>query len=183
MPKKLKVSDSGDELEIPQDHIIEVSYSKAKQLMKKPREMSEKQRDNIQRLVAMNKEKKAERDRLKQEQERSVKEQEAPKQKLIVKPKRIFKKKQELPSTNEYIEQKIKRQQYAESDEESDEEESDDEVEVQTITKPVKSKSNKIVEMENKLKQIEQSINKPVQKLNKYDSMVSKFWCTGIGKK
>ena len=97
MPKKSKVSDNGDQLEIPQDHIIEVSYSKAKQLMKQPREMSEKQRDNIQRLVAMNKEKKEERDRLKQEQERSIRQQAAPKQKLIVKPKRIFKKKQELP--------------------------------------------------------------------------------------
>ena len=60
MPKKLRVSDSGDQLEIPQEHIIEVSYSKAKQLVKKPREMSEKQRDNIQRLVAMKKKKREE---------------------------------------------------------------------------------------------------------------------------
>ena len=185
MPKKLKVSDSGDELEIPQEHIIEVSYSKAKQLMKKPREMSEKQRDNIQRLVAMNKEKKEERDRLKQEQERVVQQQAlppAPKQKLIVKPKRIFKKKQELPqgskpSAPAYCPPANQDASTQESDDYDDE--TDEEVEeVQTITKP-KPKINKIIEMENKLKQIEQSINKPVQKLNKYDSMVSKFWCTG----
>ena len=179
MPKKLKVSDSGDELEIPQDHIIEVSYSKAKQLMKQPREMSEKQRDNIQRLVAMNKEKKVERDKLKQDQERSIREQTQaiPKQKVIVKPKRIFKKKQELPASNQYIENKIKQQQQSSESELSEEEEEDDESEeeVQTIKKPTpKPKVNKIHEMETKLKQIEQNINKPVQKVGKYD--MSKFW-------
>ena len=186
MPKKSKVSDSGDQLEIPQDHIIEVSYSKAKQLMKQPREMSEKQRDNIQRLVAMNKEKKEERDRLKQEQERSIRQQAAPpapKQKLIVKPKRIFKKKQELPPA-------IQDASTQESDDYDDE--TDEEVEeVQTFKRPQprgtpsqlevasgqpKPKINKIVEMESKLKQIEQSINKPVQKISKYDSMMSKFF-------
>ncbi len=169
MPKKSKVSDSGDQLEIPQDHIIEVSYSKAKQLMKKPREMSEKQRDNIQRLVAMNKEKKEERDRLKQEQERSIRQQAAPKQKLIVKPKRIFKKKQELPPAIE----DASTQESEEYDDESDESVE----EVQTFKRPApKPKINKIVEMESKLKQIEQSINKPVQKISKYDNMMSKFF-------
>ena len=172
MPKKLKVSDNGDQLEIPQEHIIEVSYSKAKQLMKKPREMSEKQRDNIQRLVAMNKEKKEERDRLKQEQERAVQQQAlppAPKQKLIVKPKRIFKKKQELPPAI----QDASTQESEEYDDETDEEVE----EVQTFKRPQpKPKINKIVEMESKLKQIEQSINKPVQKISKYDNMMSKFF-------
>ena len=184
MPKKLKVSESGDQLEIPQDHIIEVSYSKAKQLMKKPREMSEKQRDNIQRLVAMNKEKKEERDRLKQEQEMSTRQQAAPpapKQKLIVKPKRIFKKKQELPPHSKVanyvgLPPAIEDASTQESEEYDDE--TDEEVEeVQTFKRPQpKPKINKIVEMESKLKQIEQSINKPVQKISKYDSMMSKFF-------
>lgn len=186
MPKKLKVSDSGDELEIPQDHIIEVSYSKARQMMKKPREMSEKQRENIQRLVESNRKKKEERDALKAQQE--AERVKPPTQKIVVKPKRVFKK-QELPTSNEYIEQKIKQQQYEEeSEEEDDDYEQQSEIDLKPIkpivrpkpTRPIpipqNPKSNaKLVEMENKLKQIEQSINKPVQQ-NKYSSMYSSFF-------
>ena len=191
MPKKLKVSDSGDELEIPQDHIIEVSYSKAKQLTKKPYSMSEKQRENIQRLVARNKEKQAERQQQKEEQEALIKQQQAevPKQKIIVKPKRVFKK-QEYPMSNEYIEQKIKQQHDEESEEEDDDDDDFEETEIELkpvkpivkpkptkpIPIPTNPKSNsKLIEMENKLKQIEQSINNPIQN-NKYSSMYSSFF-------
>jgi hypothetical protein len=93
----------------------------------------------------------------------------APKQKLIVKPKRIFKKKQELPPAIE----DASTQESEESDDETDEEVE----QVQTFKRPQpKPKINKIVEMESKLKEIEQSLNKPVQKISKYDSMMSKFF-------
>jgi hypothetical protein len=176
VPKKLRVSDSGDQLEIPQEHIIEVSYSKAKQLVKKPREMSEKQRDNIQRLVAMNKKKREEAQALKEASQPP--KPPAPTQKIIVKPKRVFKK-QNLPPA-------IEDASTQESDDYDDE--SDEEEEEQTIAPPPKQPkprpnrptqpnpgNNRLQEMEMKLRDIEQKIIKPVQQ-TKYDNLYSKFF-------
>jgi hypothetical protein len=179
MPKKLRVSDSGDQLEIPQEHIIEVSYSKAKQLVKKPREMSEKQRDNIQRLVAMNKKKREEAQALKEASQPP--KPPAPTQKIIVKPKRVFKK-QNLPPA-------IEDASTQESDDYDDEsEEDEEEEEQQTIAPPPKQPkprpnrppqpkpgNNRLQEMEMKLRDIEQKIIKPVQQ-TKYDNLYSKFF-------
>ena len=190
MPKKMKVSDSGDQLEIPQEHIIEVSYSKAKQLVKKPREMSEKQRDNIQRLVAMNKKKREEAQALKEAQ--APPKPPAPTQKIIVKPKRVFKK--QMPPANEEASTQ-ESEEYDEYDEEEEEEEAPPrEAGLQTkfdyqayAPKPKQPRprpnkpprptegSNRIQEMEMKLRDIEQKIKKPVQQ-TKYDNLYSKFF-------
>jgi|GEM_PF-1339637 len=163
-----RVSDQGGQVQVPEDHIIEVSYSKAKQLMKKPREMSEKQRENIQRLVAMNKQKREAAKAEKEAQQQQIQQQQKMKQ-VIVKPKRVFKKK-----TPEPIEEE------SEYDDESEEEYT--EVEPPKPAKrapppppPAKSQpQSKLVEMENKLKQIEQSIKPNIS--SRYDSMLNKFW-------
>jgi hypothetical protein len=212
MPKKLKVQDDGDELEIPQDHIIEVSYSKAKQLTKKPYTMSEKQQENIQRLVARNQEKKAERIKQKAEQEALIRAQQAqvPKQKIIVKPKRVFKK-QEYPSTNDYIEQKIKQQHYDDQRpfrsptlaEETDEEEEDDddfetrtptlaEVEIKPVNpKPIKPRPTKPIPIpqnprsNSKLIEMENKLKQIEQSINKpvQNNKYSSMYSSFFGKK
>lgn len=92
MVKKKYVEEAGQIMAIPDEkapEIIEVSYSKAKQLAKRP--MSAKQQENIQRLVEMNKVKWEAQKKIKDEQFKKMQaEQEQKSTKILVKPKRIY---------------------------------------------------------------------------------------------
>jgi hypothetical protein len=162
-------------MQIPDEkapEIIEVSYSKAKQLAKKP--MSEKQSQNIQKLVEMNRLKWETQKKVKDEQFKKMQsEQEAKSTKVLVKPKRIYPPRLKKQQEPEYEEE--------EEDISDQEEESEQEV-YQNKPKPKQPpKPNKpttpaprpdLVAMKQKLEQLETQL-KPT---NAYSNLAFKFW-------
>lgn len=112
---KIKVSEEGDVIKVEpivNEEPTEISYHEAKQKVKVKREMTEKQKANIDRLIEMNRlrrEKQKEEDEKRAEEERKAKELEDAKLKTyIVRPKRPYKKKEKPvkaihPETNDDI--------------------------------------------------------------------------------
>lgn len=186
MVKKKYVEQSGQILEIPDEkapEIIEVSYSKAKQLSKRP--MSEKQKENIQKLVEMNRVKWEAQKKIKDEQFKKLQaEKEQSSTKVLVKPKRIYppREKKQAPKNNPQYE----------SDSEdaislgSDEQDDDDQEVYQKSKRPPKvypQKPNRppqqaprpdIQAMKSKLEQLENQLKPQVS--NAYSGLASKFW-------
>jgi hypothetical protein len=110
-----KVLEQGDVIKVleeKKEEPTEISYHEAKQKVKVKREMTEKQKANIDRLIEMNRlrrEKQKEEDEKRAEEERKATELEDAKLKTyIVRPKRPYKKKEKPvkaihPETNEDI--------------------------------------------------------------------------------
>lgn len=94
MTRTKDIPESGTVLNVDdekiQDKPIEISYTQAKRLIKKP--MSDKQKANVQKLVEMNRIKweAAKKAKEEQERERIAKENEL-KTQVVVKPKRVYK--------------------------------------------------------------------------------------------
>lgn len=187
MVKKKYVEEAGQIMQIPDEkapEIIEVSYSKAKQLAKRP--MSAKQQENIQRLVEMNRVKWEAQKKIKDEQFKKMQAaQEEKSTKVLVKPKRIY-----PPRTKQAPKENPKyKDEYEETSEESEklellDEHSDEEVEVyQNKPKPKQppAKPNKpatpaprpdLLAMKKQLEQLENQL-KPT---NAYSGLAVKFW-------
>ena len=184
MVKKKYVEEAGQIMAIPDEkapEIIEVSYSKAKQLAKRP--MSAKQQENIQRLVEMNKLKWEAQKKVKDEQYKKYQaEQEEKSTKVLVKPKRIYPPRvKQAPKENPKY-----KDEYEETSEESEvlhlDEHSDEEVyqnkpkPKQPPTKPTKptppTPRPDIIAMRQKLEQLENQL-KPS---NAYSGLAVKFW-------
>lgn len=186
MVKKKYVEEAGQIMAIPDEkapEIIEVSYSKAKQLAKRP--MSAKQQENIQKLVEMNKVKWEAQKKIKDEQFKKMQAaQEEKTTKVLVKPKRIY-----PPRTKQAPKQNPKyKEEYEETSEEEEvlqlenSEEEEEEV-YQNKPKPKQppTKPNKpstpaprpdIIAMRQKLEQLENQL-KPS---NTYSGLAVKFW-------
>jgi hypothetical protein len=184
MVKKKYVEEGGQIMQIPDEkapEIIEVSYSKAKQLAKKP--MSDKQQANIQRLVEINRAKWEAQKKIKDEQYKKLQsEKEQASTKVLVKPKRIY-----PPRTK----QAPKHQPEYETDSddvisfESDEEEEEVyQAQPKPKAKAKPSQPNRppqaptvprpdIQAMKSKLEQLENQL-KPQS--NAYSGLASKFW-------
>lgn len=187
MVKKKYVEEGGQIMQIPDEkapEIIEVSYSKAKQLAKKP--MSDKQKSNIQKLVEMN--------RLKWEAQKKFKDEEFKKMqaqkeqtstKVLVKPKRIYPPRVKQapksdPTLNEYEDSEDV---VTFPDDDDDDEEEDDDVQSYqnkpkpkappkpTRPTPPPSKPN-VSELKMKLQQLENQLNPS----NAYSGLANKFW-------
>lgn len=91
MTKTKMIKDEGGVINVDDskldDEPVQVSYTQAKKLVK--REMSEKQKANVEKLVAINRKKWEE--KRKQKEEEIKKQNEETKTAIIVKPKRIYK--------------------------------------------------------------------------------------------
>lgn len=91
MPKPKLVKPEGQLLTIEEEkkpEIIEVSFSQAKQLAKRP--MTDKQKEHVQKMVEMNRIKWEAQKKAKEEHYKKLQEQEDAKTKVLVKPKRIY---------------------------------------------------------------------------------------------
>lgn len=198
MVKTHKIKPTGqiiipDEKQQEEQKVVEISYTQAKQLSKKP--LSEKQQAHVEKLKEQNKIKwqaireNKEEQKKKQEEEEKKKLEEA---KVIYKvaPKREYKK--EAPKVD-FNKQQVKQNlppskanddvlEFESESETSDETEtSEEEIVVKKPKQKQKQKKqddkgqylNKLVEMENRLKEIQQKV-KPND--NKYSSLMSKMF-------
>ena len=176
MPKPKLVYEGGAIIQVPDEktpEIIEVSYTQAKKMMKKP--PTEGQKLNAQRLVEMNRvrweaKKKAKEELYKQQQA----EIEARTTRVVVKPKRIYPPK---------VKQAPKKQpeQIYESTSESDDDTASDDSDIQYSKPPkpvakvkvkhVEKKLQKIQEIDNKINEIKQN-----NQQSTYSALLSKFW-------
>lgn len=153
----MEVLEKPEEAEKP----IELSYNGAKEKLKQKRPMSDKQKENIQRLIENNRKRREEQKKADEEQaekERKAKELEDAKLKkktYIVKPKRPYVKKkgvvkQEHPPTE------------LSSDSENNKDETDGDT---TDTRIIKKKLNHIKTIESKLEEVK--VNPYLNLLNK----------------
>lgn len=124
MVKSKTIKPEGQLLTIEEDkkpEIIEVSFSQAKQLAKKP--MTDKQKEHVQKMVEMNRLKWEAQKKAKEEHYKKLQEQEEAKTKVLVKPKRIYPPRKQAPK-NDKIDESEEEVQLESSEEESSEEES-----------------------------------------------------------
>jgi hypothetical protein len=177
MPSKPKIQEKTI-ISIPNEkmeekpEIIEVSYTQAKKLTKKP--MTEGQKLNAERLVALNRvkweTKRIEKEALKkQEQE----EQEKTHTKVYVKPKRIYPPRKTKAEIKEESEESDNNEPNSETDSSDDE--------IQYKKPPPPPPKIKVKHVEQKIQKIEE-INKKIddmkkyQPANNYADMLSRFW-------
>lgn len=168
MVKPKLIKPEGQLLTIEEEpEIVEVSYTQAKKLAKKP--MSEKQAQNVAKMVEANRLKWEAQKKAKEEHYKKLQEEEAKKPKVLVKPKRIYPPRtKKAPKTDEEVVEF--------SDEESDYE-SDSEPTYQVRAKPAKpavSKS-KLKEVEQKIEAVKQQVVQQ-QPQSKYAGMMRGFW-------
>ena len=116
--------------------IIEVSFSQAKQLAKKP--MTEKQNQHVQKMVEMNRIKWQAQKEAKEAHYKKLQDEEDAKTKVLVKPKRIYPPRKPVKNApkNDKIDESEEEVQLESSEEESSEDESSEEEVYQK--KPVK---------------------------------------------
>ena len=174
MPKPKVIKHEGQIIQVPDERtpdIVEVSYTQAKKLVKKP--MSDKQAMNVQKMVEMNRIKweaqKQAKEKLFKEQQAQI---EATTTKYVVKPKRIY------PPREKQIKQAPKYAPEPIYEEDSDDESSDDEIQY-TKPKPkpklkhIEQKMERIKALDSQIKEIKQQ---PPPQQSQYAAMLSKFW-------
>lgn len=179
MVKKAIVSREGQELLIPKeanDEVpIEMSYNKAKQLMKqlKPkREMSEKQKEHVQKLVESNRKKAEEQRKAKEDlkrQEEEVKRKTSTK--IIVQPKRTYPPRKPKNPVEIQVEED-------DDIEEVEEEEEEEEVVPIVKKKPVKPKKKKVVDSDSDDDDVIQKTKKAsklLETVSKLDEQINKM--------
>jgi hypothetical protein len=167
MTKKKIIKDEGQVIEVEEERapqIIEVSHTQAKKLVKKP--MSDKQKENVNRLVEMNRQKWEAKKKEKEDKERQESES---KVKVVVKPKRVYPSRKVVPkedtetddenyhSASDGNYQKKKYTKKYETETTEDEESTD----IEPIKKPKvkrQSKAKKYDKMHDKLEQLEQRV-------------------------
>lgn len=166
MVKTKLIKPEGQLLTIEEEpEIVEVSYTQAKKLAKKP--MSEKQAQNVAKLVEANRLKWEAQKKAKEEHYKKLQEEEAKKPKVLVKPKRIYPPRtKQAPKTDDDV--------IEFSDEDSDEESDEDVYQVSKAKPKVVSKS-KVKAVEQKIEEVKQQVvqQKPV---SKYNGMMRSFW-------
>lgn len=190
MVKKKYVSEEGGMLEVENERapeIIEVSYSKAKQMAKRP--MSEKQKENMQKLIEANRLKWENKKKEKEMQyQKYMEEREEKTTKVVVKPKRIYpprEKQSHYPKEDKDIVVSKQRPVHYQPDyeEDSDDDTSSDERIYQAKPKPKAPPAPKptkpvqherIKEIEHKINSIQVSLSEKPQ--SKYGSVMSKFF-------
>lgn len=167
MVKTKAVKVEGEVISVPDDKLkleekpIQVSYTQAKKLVKK--EMTDKQKANIEKLVEMNRIKWEERKKQKEEEQKKQQAQKEEQElethtKVIVKPKRIYPKREKKP----------KKEIMEESESEVDASESDEEYQLRKTKKKVETKKQLISEIDNFIKQ--------VKKPNNYMDALNSVW-------
>lgn len=168
MPKPKVIPESGavinvDDAKIEQQP-IELSYTQAKKLVKK--EMTAKQKESVEKLVALNRQKWEAKKKAKEEEDAKRKaELEEKSTAVIVKPKRIYKKRlpkgtelidyddydsEEEPPNIKYVvepKKKTKKKQESESSE------SDEEYQMRKVEKKVQKKTELLQKIDNVLKE------------------------------
>jgi len=158
MVKTKAVKVEGEVISVPDEKLkldekpVQVSYTQAKKLVKK--EMSDKQKANIDKLVEMNRLKWEERKKQKEEQHKKQQEDKEEKElethtKVIVKPKRIYPKREKKPR-KELIE---------ESESEVDASESEEEYQLRKTKKKVETKQELVKQIDNFIKQAKKPNN------------------------
>jgi len=161
-------------LEVPKEEIETISYSKANELTKKKRILSDKQKENVLKLIALNKERREAKAKQEQEaEEAKAKLEEAKaKVKLVrVLPKRVNKKN---------IPKKVVEAEAEEEEEESDDEpmpmpkkfvkqEEKEESEADTTDTRVLKKKIKKLDMINKIQKAT-----PIKKVDNYERSILK---------
>ncbi len=146
MVKTKKFKEEGQVIEVEEEQVpvIEISQNQAKKLTKKP--MSEKQQENIKKLVEANRQKWA----LKKTEMEAKKEMESEgKVKVVVKPKRIY------PSRKKAVAPVSESESASESEEEPEVEKYQ---KTKAKAKPKRSKSDEPNELKQKLDQLENKI-------------------------
>jgi hypothetical protein len=190
MVKTPVIKEDGQSLMVPDDKMIEkpieLTYTQAKKLVK--REMTEKQKAHVQKMVEANRLKWEAKKKAKEEVSRAKQEQEEEtKTRVIVKPKRMYNRQpkaqhhptdDQIDSEDEVIFQRSKKKlkQVSESEPESEpesESESESEEEIQKVAKPKRSKKtiNKVEKKLEALKKIDETLNQ-IQPTNKYLSLL-----------
>jgi hypothetical protein len=170
MVKTKLIKPEGQILTIEEEpEIVEVSYTQAKKLAKKP--MSDKQAANVAKMVEANRLKWEAQKKAKEEHYKKLQEEEAKKPKVLVKPKRIYPPRtKQAPKTDSDV---------IEFSEEDSDEESDEDVYQASKSKPKsavsKEKVNLVKQVEKKIEEVKQQVvqQKPV---SKYNGMMKSFW-------
>lgn len=190
MPKPKAIKPEGQVLQVPEEkvpEVIEVSYTQAKKLNKKP--MSEKQALAAAKLVELNRIRWEQKKKEKEDQERKKQEEiEATTQKIVVKPKRVYPKKPKpmIPVAESSAEET--------SEEEPSSEESSEDIheaklqrqrgnisleEVKQYQKKKVKKEKKVKAIDEKIQKLEE-INHTLRNIsnnpNPYTNMLGKFF-------
>lgn len=161
--RKKKVPEDGKVIEIleEKEEPIELSYHKAKQKLRKPRVLSEKQKENLQRLIELNKKRREEAKEAKEKKE-ELEKAKLKKKTYVIKPKRPYNKKQfqskdlseddtseDLDSEDDKVPEiksnKLKKKVKVYNDETDSE---------STDTRQIKKKINHIKTIDNKIQQV-----------------------------
>ena len=190
MVKTKSIKEAGQVLKVDDDsefiqrktkpkEIIEVSYSEAKKLAKRP--MSDKQKENVSKLVEANR-LKWEAKKQQQEDARREREEEEDRKKttVVVKPKRVYPpRKKQAPKEDPVYE------------EEFEEEEEEDEQEQTVVAAPSKrnivkrqqpdnialqQQNQQLMQKLNKLKQIDEALIRMNPAENKYFNLLKNRW-------
>ena len=189
MVKTKTIKEAGQVLKVDDDsefiqrktkpkEIIEVSYSEAKKLAKRP--MSDKQKENVSKLVEANRLKwEAKKQQQEDAQREREEEEDRKKTTVVVKPKRVYPpRKKQAPKEDPIYE------------EEEYEEETDEEEEIQQaapLKKPVMKKqqpdnmalqqqNQQLMQKLNKLKQIDEALIRMNPAENKYFNLLKNRW-------
>lgn len=176
----LKVDDDSDFIQrkTKPKEIIEVSYSEAKKLAKRP--MSDKQKENVSKLVEANRLKwEAKKQQQEDAQREREEEEDRKKTTVVVKPKRVYPpRKKQAPKEDPIYE------------EEEYEDETDEEDEIQQAAPPKKLAAKKqqpdntalqqqnqqLMQKLNKLKQIDEALIRMNPAENKYFNLLKNRW-------
>jgi hypothetical protein len=151
--------------------IIEVSFSQAKQLAKKP--MTEKQNQHVQKMVEMNRIKWQAQKEAKEAHYKKLQDEEDAKTKVLVKPKRIYPPRKSIKNApkNDKIDESEEEIQLESSEESSEDESSEEEVYQKKPVKPSKQQQHQQVQQ---VQQVQQQ-HKP-QVVSRYNGLMKGFF-------
>ena len=171
MVKSKTIKPEGQLLTIEEEQqpdIIEVSFTQAKKLAKKP--MTEKQAEHVQKMVEMNRLKWEAQKKAKEEHYKKLQAQEDAKTKVLVKPKRIYppRSSKKAPKRNEDLEQY--------SDDDTSSEESSEENETYQVSKAPPPTKKVVKKIEKRIDDVKKLVEAKPQPQSRYSGFMNKFW-------
>lgn len=180
MVKTKAIKEEGQMLAVDENKVpvVEVTHTQAKKLVK--REMTNKQKEHVQKLVEANKVKWEAKKKEKQAQEQQQQDDKEEKQTIVyVKPKRVY------PPRKKKVLKKIDSESDVEQDDEPTvtEVSSDDDYQIKKVHKHVRNPKEdsdsltkwKIEKKVQAIKQIDETLNK-IAPVNKYMEMLKNRW-------
>jgi hypothetical protein len=149
--KSKTIKDEGQTLSVPDEKlppVVELSHSQAKKLVK--REMTEKQKEHVQKMIEANKIKwEAKKKEKEQVAKKAQDEKEEKETVIIVKPKRIYPPRKKAPKNI-----KPYKDQETDAEEEETADESDDEYQITKTTKKIEMKAKALEKIDATLQKI-----------------------------